>query len=260
MSKVTLGDLKEVGFKAVCGDAFYYLRYDGVIANEVVNSHNLESWNENDRIDFAWIVKSLAPRPNTGTQPVADDFVVEVTYNNESKDKCKASEVEWSAYGGAYAIKSWIPHLPTILEQQMNDSQESAMNISERDIENAFIQQEDAVVEREMVESDEWVNGDPCVYHNGKEGVFIGLSASHPYVAVVEFMDGMEVRLDKLFVSDLSKPLTPEQLAAKELFELSFKSVKHAGLSFEYKGDWGKVSEEDKRYWIHFAKQLNFKQ
>lgn len=164
MRKVTVKQFLNAGFVFVVGDEVYSRSITGNPCGRKVT--NPIGWNIPSGKDHERFIKSLVPRQNTGTQPVPDDCVVEVTFRDGMTSKDPAGWFDWSIDDDDQNrgdIITWTPHLPSILEQQMNDNQESAMNIDECDADNAFIQQEGAAVVRELVESDEWVNGLPPV-------------------------------------------------------------------------------------------------
>ena len=155
------------------------------------------------RFDIASLtIKELIPRPNTGTQPVGDDCVVEVTLNDGDIRIEKASRLTWCDIHGwtELEISTWIPHLPSILEQQVVDK--SVLELTEREL------------------SDEWANGDKAKWRNESDCVFIGLCSDDNF-CVVERNEDIEL----VFVSELSKPLALEQArikngqSLKELFE-----------------------------------------
>lgn len=225
MNKVTVEQFLNAGFKFVKGDV--------VNVAEGLNYEvkNPECWHEPDGMDIHRYVVKLIDRPSTGTQPVADDCVVEVAFRDGSTEYGLAGQYVWSISGDIrhkVGIFSWKPSLKH-LEQQMNDKQESAMNISERDIEDAFIQQEDAAVERELAESDEWVSGRPNVgdefISNTNRDLVMTCSYSSKYVVIGqtpthqitngEVMDVVFNMFSKIKY-EFSKQLTPEQVAAKE--------------------------------------------
>ena len=112
----------------------------------------------------------------------------------------------------------------------------SALELTERDIEDAFIQQENAAVYRELAESDEWVNGLPPIgyeFHVDEEAKY----DSHTWlfeektgwehedlIRVVyaddnlDFVVCLNTQHDMLTVTNIKADffLTTEQLAAKE--------------------------------------------
>lgn len=135
------------------------------------------------------------------------------------------------------------------------NKQESALELTERDIENAFIQQENAAVARELSESDEWVNGDAIYVDHEFEGYLVGKSRNG--WLVVEHPD----KPDYTNVNpDMAiKGLSPDQLAAKELFELSFESANLSGVKAPCVYEWGRLSEKEKNYWVIFSEAINFK-
>lgn len=230
VTKVTVAMFLNAGFEFVVGDEV------GFLGNSC-NIVNPSRWNDEDDSDNCiYTVESLAPRKNTGNPPVAGDCVVEITYDNGMVMTNYAGLISWQLVLRPSIITSWKPSLKH-LEQKMNDKQESAMNMSERDIENAFIQQEDAAVERELVESDEWVNGDECCYYNkqlqeGGNLIYVSQHPTHNDHSVV-FASEEVIQFFTVPTSMLSKPLTPEQLAAKERLESAYDLYCTCGIQHE---------------------------
>lgn len=238
-NKVTVAMLKAAGFETAAGDC--YSKVFGIII-------------------------SLAPRLNTGTQPVGDDCVVEVTLNDGDITIEKASLLEWNDIPEweEVEISTWIPHLPSILEKQMN-RQESAINMSERELVESdaiTLNFRPEVAARDNLmelgydysagggwfksESDEWVNGRPNV---GDEFVlssdlYLTLICSYSSKWVVigkipmnqpstgEMMD-VVFNLYGEIKYEFSKPLTPDQLAANERLEAAYDLYCTCGIQHE---------------------------
>lgn len=184
----------------------------------------------------------------------------------------------------------------------MNDKQEFAMNIRERDIEDAFIQQEDAAVECELVESDEikldfrpevaardkliglgydysdgewltgsdeWVNGDPCCYHNkqlqeGGNVIYVSKHPTHSDYSVV-FASEEGIPFFTVPTAMLSKPLTPEQLEAKARLEaaydiyLAFWSVSKMTIAYESFDEFTSGSNSDLKHFLAVVDRTGYR-
>lgn len=73
-----------------------------------------------------------------------------------------------------------------------------------------------------QADSEEWKNGDSCIF-NDIECVFIGISASHPSVAIVEYLKGFISVNDRVYVEELRKPEAPQQREERERLEAAFE-------------------------------------
>lgn len=93
----------------------------------------------------------------------------------------------------------------------------------------------------ESPNSSEWENGDECMW-NGIECTFIGMSISHPSIAIVEYLKGLVSINDRVYVDELSKPESPEQKAERERLEI----VKKACLTVRH--DYGLMTESDRNF------------
>lgn len=234
-NKVTVEQFLNAGFEFVVGDIvtskLHGTSWDRHVTNPI-------SWNIPSDKDSNRYVASLAPRPNKGTQPVVDDCVVEVKTKGIPQI-AKAKHIKW--HDTDYII-SWIPYLQSIKGIKMNDKQESAINVIELDIEDAFTQPEGATVEREFVESDKWVNGLPPVgyeFHVDEEAKY----DSHTWlfeektgwehedlIRVVyadddlDFVVCLNTQHDMLTVANIKADffMTPEQLAEKDREEAAY--------------------------------------
>lgn len=148
-------------------------------------------------------VKELAWRKNTGVQPVGDDCWVEIEWYNGTRMSRMASDFLWGdkITGYGFIVKQWKPSLKH-LERKMNDTQEikTALEMSERDIENC--------------NQHEWENGDSVVFDMDCSGMFVGYLPKNKDMCVV-YQEEFN-RIYSIKVSELSKPETPEQKAARE--------------------------------------------
>ena len=72
-----------------------------------------EDWNETDKADDLWWLKSFADRPNTGKQPVGDDLFVDVVTGVNNPRPADASDFQYWWTDGT--IKTWKPNHAAML-------------------------------------------------------------------------------------------------------------------------------------------------
>lgn len=200
--KVTVEQFLKAGFVFVAGDKVTNGTGYCIIGDDI----GALTANHNHPLYKKFIVKSLTHHPNTGIQSVGDNCVVDYVLCCGTKGTGNAGYKYW-ATGKPLSILTWTPNLQSILEQQMN-TDKSALELTERDIEDAI---DNSDIERVLAESDEWVNGDECVYG----GELFYYVAAHPK----KFLDIIYNKNQGLFevaFNLITKPLTPEQIEAKK--------------------------------------------
>lgn len=98
-------------------------------------------YNEDDEKDKYYSLVLFADRPNTGTQPVGDDVVVDRALNSDDGDDannvtCKANDsffcADWSDGDAEFHIKTWKPNHAAMLKQyQTEQSKGATWNVKE---------------------------------------------------------------------------------------------------------------------------------
>lgn len=190
MSKVTVKQFLDAGFTFVVGDKWSNKpSSEHSILNPAMMNMRDHAMNNKDQIEDDYMMIECVWRENTGSLP-ADDFCQIICIgNNGTEFKTKVIDAPWlstvekSSNGANYALVSWKPDL-------------------------------DAIARLET--SVEWSNGDVCIFE-GADYIFIGLNPYNKDIAIIQGTVGIPL---SPLVSGLSKPPTPEELAAKARVEL----------------------------------------
>jgi hypothetical protein len=98
---------------------------------EIDDKGQLSAFNKYDKEDKGvYFVSSFADRPNTGTQPVGDDVVVDVKFNNKYHEDT-ATSYRWAlGIVGSCDIFCWKPNHAAMLKQWQAEQLEEAHDIA----------------------------------------------------------------------------------------------------------------------------------
>ena len=123
MSKVTVEQFLNAGFKFVDGDIVINNNLYNPVHTLTDNTNSVNAWNTRSSADKSCYVKSLTSRPNTGTQPVGDDCIVDILYRDGTGRSELASWYDWSIIDRKDIgdILSWKPSLEYLENREVTE-------------------------------------------------------------------------------------------------------------------------------------------
>lgn len=210
--KLRMDYFLSLGLKLADGDIYLSMNGDMFMVGDDIEAMHANVVSERDKEKF---IVSLAPRKNTGVQPVGDSVPVIVYWGHDNSDESLFGATDWEIELDNINIATWKPSIDALIKMQIQNDELNSSDI-------------------------EWKNGDECI-SNGDLFYYVGKTPLVKHCTygdcIIQLYDG---RPAFAFISELTKPETQEQKAERELdtakerqIELAVKML-NTELPFEY--------------------------